>query len=188
MIDEVERNVSEARGQNDPTAIGYEPSVIATEAGNGGKPARQGGRVLIAHRRFGSVRRTITLTQFRAGDHGGTENSSRLPFDFWNNANIHAFLHRRPVRGQRPVTRRGQEGFAKPAGPRFANTRQSKGFREAVLRGRYLGEYADATGAVCGQFAGAYWGESGIPKEWRDGLARPEMIERALQGLLKGKG
>lgn len=33
----------------------------------------------------------------------------------------------------------------------------------------------------CGQLAGAYWGESGIPVEWREGLARPEMIEKALQ-------
>ena len=38
---------------------------------------------------------------------------------------------------------------------------------------------------VCGQLAGAYWGESGIPQEWREGLARPEMIEKALVGLLK---
>ena len=43
---------------------------------------------------------------------------------------------------------------------------------------------ADTTGAVCGQFAGAYWGESGIPQEWRNGLARPEMIEKGLQRLM----
>ena len=34
------------------------------------------------------------------------------------------------------------------------------------------------------QLAGAYWGESGIPQEWRDGLARPEMIEKALPGIV----
>ena len=49
-----------------------------------------------------------------------------------------------------------------------------------------LGDDADTTGAVCGQLAGAYWGASGIPQEWRDGLARPEMIEKALAGLLGG--
>jgi ADP-ribosyl-[dinitrogen reductase] hydrolase len=38
-------------------------------------------------------------------------------------------------------------------------------FEEAVLRAVNLGEDADTTGAVCGQFAGAYWGESGIA-EW----------------------
>jgi hypothetical protein len=64
----------------------------------------------------------------------------------------------------------------------------AKDFREAVLRAVNLGDDADTTGAVCGQLAGAYWGESGIPKEWREGLARPEMIEKALRGLLGDKG
>ncbi len=59
-------------------------------------------------------------------------------------------------------------------------------FREAVLRAVNLGDDADTTGAVCGQFAGACWGESGIPVEWRDGLARKGMIEKALLGLLGG--
>ena len=58
--------------------------------------------------------------------------------------------------------------------------------REAVLRAVNLGDDADTTGAICGQFAGAYWGASGLPQEWRDGLAGREMIERALQGLLGG--
>jgi hypothetical protein len=57
-------------------------------------------------------------------------------------------------------------------------------FREAVLRAVNLGDDADTTGAICGQLAGAYWGESGIPAEWREGLARPKMIAHALQGLL----
>jgi ADP-ribosylglycohydrolase len=60
----------------------------------------------------------------------------------------------------------------------------AKDFREAVLRAVNLGDDADTTGAVCGQLAGAYWGESGIPQEWRDGVARPEMIEKALRELL----
>jgi ADP-ribosyl-[dinitrogen reductase] hydrolase len=57
-------------------------------------------------------------------------------------------------------------------------------FREAVLRAVNLGNDSDTTGAVCGQLAGAYWGESGIPQEWRDSLVRSEMIEAALAGLL----
>lgn len=61
-------------------------------------------------------------------------------------------------------------------------------FRTAVLRAVNLGDDADTTSAVCGQLAGAYWGESGIPKEWREGLARPEMIEKELRGLSGGKG
>ena len=53
-----------------------------------------------------------------------------------------------------------------------------------MLRAVNLGDDADTTGGVCGQFAGAYWGESGIPDDWREGLASHGMIEKALQGLL----
>ena len=56
-------------------------------------------------------------------------------------------------------------------------------FREAVLRAVNLGDDADTTGAVCGQLAGACWGESGIPTEWSKGLARRDMIEHALTGI-----
>jgi ADP-ribosyl-[dinitrogen reductase] hydrolase len=58
------------------------------------------------------------------------------------------------------------------------------GFREAVLRAVNLGDDADTTGAVCGQFAGACWGECGIPREWLDGLAKQDLIEQALAGIL----
>ena len=56
-----------------------------------------------------------------------------------------------------------------------------------MLRAVNLGDDADTTGAVCGQLAGAFWGESGIPAKWRDGLARPEMVEDAFQGLIGKK-
>lgn len=58
-------------------------------------------------------------------------------------------------------------------------------FRDAVLRAVNLGEDADTTGAVCGQLAGAYWGESGIPQKWQAGLARRDLLETALKGLLE---
>ncbi len=57
-------------------------------------------------------------------------------------------------------------------------------FEAAVLRAVNLGDDADTTGAICGQLAGACWGESGIPPALRDGLARPDLIEPALAGLL----
>ena len=58
-------------------------------------------------------------------------------------------------------------------------------FEEAVLKAVNLGDDADTTGAVCGQLAGAYWGESQIPDSLRKGLARMDMIETALQSVLK---
>lgn len=57
-------------------------------------------------------------------------------------------------------------------------------FEEAVLRAVNLGDDADTTGAVCGQIAGAYWGETGIAPALIDALAKREMIEQALTGLL----
>jgi ADP-ribosyl-[dinitrogen reductase] hydrolase len=57
-------------------------------------------------------------------------------------------------------------------------------FDEAVLRAVNLGDDADTTGAICGQLAGAYWGESQIPGSLRSGLARMDMIEEALTGIV----
>jgi ADP-ribosyl-[dinitrogen reductase] hydrolase len=57
-------------------------------------------------------------------------------------------------------------------------------FEEAVLRAVNLGDDADTTGAVCGQFAGAFWGESNIPNSLKSGLARIDLIEEALSGIL----
>ena len=59
----------------------------------------------------------------------------------------------------------------------------ARDFREAVLTAVNLGDDADTTRVVCGQLAGACWGESGIPVDWREGLARKDMVERALSGL-----
>ena len=56
-------------------------------------------------------------------------------------------------------------------------------FEEAVLKAVNLGDDADTTGAVCGQFAGACWGESGIPASLRSNLARFDLIDQALAGI-----
>ncbi len=44
-------------------------------------------------------------------------------------------------------------------------------FEEAVLRAANLGDDADTTAAVCGQVAGAHFGERAIPAHWLDRLA-----------------
>jgi ADP-ribosylglycohydrolase len=62
--------------------------------------------------------------------------------------------------------------------------RAADSFEEAVLRAVNLGNDADTTGAVCGQMAGAFWGESGIPESLRSGLARTDLLELALTGIL----
>lgn len=58
---------------------------------------------------------------------------------------------------------------------------------EAILKAVNLGDDADTTGAVCGQLAGAYWGEERIPEALREGLARRDLLERALSGLVSDR-
>ncbi|MDZ7374305.1 MAG: ADP-ribosylglycohydrolase family protein [candidate division KSB1 bacterium] len=56
-------------------------------------------------------------------------------------------------------------------------------FREAVLMAVNLGDDADTTGAVCGQVAGAFWGESSIPKDWLARLHMADEIRRIADEL-----
>lgn len=60
----------------------------------------------------------------------------------------------------------------------------ARNFEEAVLKAVNLGDDADTTGAICGQLAGAFWGEEGIPESLRAGLARMDMIEEAMAGIV----
>lgn len=53
---------------------------------------------------------------------------------------------------------------------------RSKDFRESCLLAANLGDDADTTAAVCGQLAGAFYGEAGIPSEWLDKLAMRDQI------------
>jgi ADP-ribosyl-[dinitrogen reductase] hydrolase len=56
----------------------------------------------------------------------------------------------------------------------------SDSFEEAVLKAVNLGEDADTTGAICGQLAGAHWGESGIPPHLFSDLCGRDFLEAAL--------
>jgi ADP-ribosyl-[dinitrogen reductase] hydrolase len=62
---------------------------------------------------------------------------------------------------------------------------QASSFRAAVLLAVNLGDDADTTGAVCGQIAGAFYGQEGIPPEWLSQLVMVEEI-RSLADRLAG--
>jgi ADP-ribosyl-[dinitrogen reductase] hydrolase len=49
-------------------------------------------------------------------------------------------------------------------------------FRDAVLAAANLGDDADTTAAICGQVAGAFYGDQGIPAQWLARLALRENI------------
>ncbi len=61
---------------------------------------------------------------------------------------------------------------------------RSSSFREGALLAVNLGDDADTTGAVFGQIAGAYYGESGIPLEWRERIAMVDLINSMAARLL----
>jgi len=60
-------------------------------------------------------------------------------------------------------------------------------FADAVLAAANLGDDADTTAAVCGQVAGAFYGEDGIPAHWRQRLAMREEIAALADGLAPGR-
>jgi len=57
---------------------------------------------------------------------------------------------------------------------------QSNTFEDAILQAANLGDDADTTAAICGQIAGAYYGESQIPVKWLERLfMRTEITDLA---------
>jgi ADP-ribosyl-[dinitrogen reductase] hydrolase len=63
---------------------------------------------------------------------------------------------------------------------------KSDSFEAAILKAANLGDDADTTAAICGEVAGAYYGESGIPKKWLDKLAMRKEIATLAERLLTG--
>lgn len=61
---------------------------------------------------------------------------------------------------------------------------RTNSFEEGLLTVVNLGEDADTTGAVYGQLAGAYYGESAIPAQWRSRLALWSTIDALATGLV----
>jgi len=63
---------------------------------------------------------------------------------------------------------------------------KSESFREPVLLAVNLGDDADTTGAVCGQTAGAFCGQDGIPAEWLARLVMADEIRSLADRLWVG--
>ncbi|MGH3088818.1 MAG: ADP-ribosylglycohydrolase family protein, partial [Rubrobacteraceae bacterium] len=62
---------------------------------------------------------------------------------------------------------------------------KSDSFEEGALLAVNLGDDADTTGAVYGQLAGAFYGESAIPERWREKLTFREKIEAFADSLFR---
>jgi ADP-ribosyl-[dinitrogen reductase] hydrolase len=61
---------------------------------------------------------------------------------------------------------------------------QTDSFEAAILTAANLGDDADTTAAVCGQIAGAFYGESGIPPSWLEKLTMAEEIRAMADQLV----
>ncbi len=60
-------------------------------------------------------------------------------------------------------------------------------FEAATLKAVNLGDDADTTAAVCGQVAGAFYGESGIPQHWLKKLVMRDEISSLAEQLYRLK-
>jgi ADP-ribosyl-[dinitrogen reductase] hydrolase len=58
-------------------------------------------------------------------------------------------------------------------------------FEAAILKAANLGDDADTTAAICGQLAGAFYGESGIPEKWLERLAMRQEISTLADRLFE---
>jgi ADP-ribosyl-[dinitrogen reductase] hydrolase len=56
-------------------------------------------------------------------------------------------------------------------------------FKDAVLKAVNLGDDADTTAAVCGEVAGAFYGETGIPLRWLEHLVMRDEIRNFADRL-----
>lgn len=56
-------------------------------------------------------------------------------------------------------------------------------YKQATLTAANLGDDADTTAAICGQIAGAYYGESNIPASWLKQLVMREEITKMAEQL-----
>ena len=63
---------------------------------------------------------------------------------------------------------------------------KGKTFEDAILKAANLGDDADTTGAICGQVAGAFYGESGIPQHWLNQLVMRQEISDLADRLYVG--
>ena len=57
-------------------------------------------------------------------------------------------------------------------------------FKDGCLKAVNLGEDSDTTGAIYGQIAGAYYGESAIPVNWKKKLAKFDLISDMVDKLI----
>ena len=111
--------------------------------------------------------------------------------DFWNGGELHSTIRKIADGSYRIAGRRIRgSGYCVDAlEAALWAVDGASDYRSAVLRAANLGDDADTTAAIAGQFAGARWGRSGIPGEWLERVTMgDEIVEmaRALHAASSG--
>jgi ADP-ribosylglycohydrolase/predicted protein tyrosine phosphatase len=117
---------------------------------------------------------------------GGTPADEVFDPEFWTLGDLHAAVEavaRGSWRTKEPPEIRGTGYSVAALEAALWAVGGAADFRGAVLRAANLGDDADTTAAIAGQLAGARWGWSGIPAEWRQRIVAGERIA-AIAGRL----
>lgn len=110
---------------------------------------------------------------------------------FWRGGALHpaiADLAAGPWKVKQPPAIRGTGYCVAALEAALWSVNGADDFRTAVLRAANLGDDADTTAAIAGQLAGARWGASGIPPEWRARIVAHERIVGLAGGLFAAGG
>jgi ADP-ribosylglycohydrolase len=106
--------------------------------------------------------------------------------EFWRWGSLHAAVEavvRGSWRGKEPPRIRGTGYCIDALEASIWATASARDFRDAILRAANLGDDADTTAAITGQLAGARWGFSKIPAEWRSRVAMSDRIVSLADAL-----
>lgn len=117
---------------------------------------------------------------------GGTPLDEVLAPTFWRWGDLHpqvASVAAGSFREKEPPAIRGSGFCIDALEAALWAVHSAHDFRSAVLRAANLGDDADTTAAIAGQIAGAWWGWSGIPSEWRSKVTMADEITRLADDL-----
>ncbi|MBK5223764.1 MAG: ADP-ribosylglycohydrolase family protein [Acidimicrobiia bacterium] len=117
---------------------------------------------------------------------GGQPSDQVFAPDFWKFGDLHTQVEaiaRGSWRAKEPPVIRGTGFCIDALEAAIWAVAGASDFRAAVLRAANLGDDADTTAAIAGQLAGARWGASAIPAEWRSKISMVERIETMADRL-----
>ena len=117
---------------------------------------------------------------------GGTPADAVLDAGFWRCGDLHPAIEavaKGSWHGKRPPQIRGTGYCVDALEAAIWAVGGGVDFRHAVLRAANLGDDADTTAAIAGQLAGARWGASDIPPDWRERVVMADRIVAMASGL-----